>query len=110
VEINVWETLQVLGGPLFSDEFCSSHPGNLRDCVHSTDCSVRALWRWVGSAVGVVLKGISLADMARPEQRMGTWLDDEPATNGRGPGLATGPGLVQIGAPHLAGDNQEVTR
>jgi len=103
-EMSVWETLQVLGGPLFSDEFCSSHPGNLRDCVHSTDCSVRALWRWVGSAVGEVLKGISLADMARPEQRMGTWLGDEPAGGGRAPAL------VQIGSPQPAGVHQEVTR
>jgi Rrf2 family transcriptional regulator, iron-sulfur cluster assembly transcription factor len=72
--ITIWEALSALGGPLFSDEFCSSHPGNLRDCIHSTDCSVRALWRWVGTAVGEVLRRISLADMARGEQPMGTWL------------------------------------
>jgi len=78
-EINVWQVLGVLGGTLFSDTFCASHPGQLRDCIHTTDCSVRALWRWVGGAVGEALKGVTLADMYRGEHPMGRWLGtDEP--------------------------------
>ena len=93
--VSIWEALTVLGGPLFSDEFCSSHPGNLRDCVHSTDCSVRALWRWVGTAVRDTLRRITLADMARGEQPMGTWLDrdDFPTPT---PGTFDASDLVQI--------------
>ena len=75
--ITVWEVLSVLGGPLFSDSFCSSHPGQLRDCVHTTDCSVRALWRWVGEAVREALRSVTLADMYRGEHPMAHWLDTE---------------------------------
>ncbi|MBN1960160.1 MAG: Rrf2 family transcriptional regulator [Deltaproteobacteria bacterium] len=76
-EISIWEAVTVLGGPLFSDEFCSSHPGNLRDCIHSTDCSVRALWRWVGNEISKILRHISLADMDRHEKPMGLWLGSD---------------------------------
>jgi Rrf2 family transcriptional regulator, iron-sulfur cluster assembly transcription factor len=94
-QINIWQVLSVLGGPLFSDAFCSSHPGQLRDCVHTTDCSVRALWRWVGGAIREALVSISLADLARGEYPMGRWLDtEEPLVNFAGAlrrreGLAT---------------------
>jgi Rrf2 family protein len=77
VAISVWEVLDTLGGPLFSDHFCEAHPGNLRDCVHSTDCSLRALWRFVGGALKEVLSAISLADMTRGEKPMLTWLGGE---------------------------------
>ena len=76
-EVSVWQVLSVLGGPLFSDSFCASHPGQLRDCIHSTDCSVRALWHWVGSAIREALTGVTLADMYRGEHPMGHWLDTE---------------------------------
>jgi Rrf2 family protein len=110
-EISIWEALTVLGGPLFSDEFCLSHPGNQRDCVHTTDCSVRALWRWVGGAVGEVLRKVTLADMTRAEHPMGMWLDrEEPAVpSGREAGLVqlTRPGasttLAGTTSPALEG-------
>jgi Rrf2 family protein len=109
-EISVWEALGVLGGPLFSDEFCSSHPGNRRDCVHSTDCSVRALWRWVGTAVGEVLRGITLADMTRTEKPMGRWLDsDELAPAAVAPPVATRD-LVQIGNRQTRREGEETAR
>lgn len=105
-EISVWEALVALGGPLFSDEFCSSHPGQLRDCVHTTDCSVRALWRWVGTAVREALRGITLADMARAEAPMGTWLDQDEPTAVFESALARRSDLVQIGR-RLEGDTEE---
>lgn len=111
--VTIWEALEVLGGALFSAEFCSSHPGQLRDCVHSTDCSVRALWSWVGGAMRKVLGGITLADMTRPELPMGEWLHadgvvvsladalaagaGETPSRGRARAGAAGEALVQIG-------------
>ena len=74
-EITPWDVIQALGGPFFSDDFCDSHPGQLRDCVHSTDCSVRALWKRVEGAVRGVLGAVTLADMARSESQMAIWVE-----------------------------------
>jgi len=90
--ISVWEVLSTLGGPLFPDSFCEAHPGQLRDCVHTTDCSLRALWRWVGGALQEALRGVSLADLGRTEGRMDTFL-------GRGDAQVTFARALQRGAP-----------
>jgi Rrf2 family protein len=65
-QITVWQVIQALGGSLYSDDFCGSHPGQLRDCVHTTSCSIRGLWSSVESAVRGVLDKVTLADLARP--------------------------------------------
>jgi Rrf2 family protein len=64
-QITVWEVIQALGGSLYSDAFCDSHPGQLRDCVHTTNCSIRGLWRSVETAVHGVLDKVTLADLSR---------------------------------------------
>lgn len=74
-EINVWEALQVLGGAFFSEAFCACHGGQKRQCVRSSDCSLRALWRAVQAALAETLEGISLSDLVRDERAMGAWLD-----------------------------------
>ena len=62
---------KALGGSLYSDAFCDSHPGQLRDCVHTTSCSIRGLWLSVESAVRGVLDNVTLADLSRsPVQRV----------------------------------------
>lgn len=61
--ITVWEAIEALGGSFFPDDFCDSHPGQQRDCVHTTDCSIRALWKVVDGAVGQILKATTLADL-----------------------------------------------
>lgn len=74
-EITPWDVIQALGGPFFKDDFCETHPGNLRDCIHTPDCSVRVLWRRVEGAVRAVLESVSLADLTRGEANMAVWLD-----------------------------------
>ena len=65
-QITVWEVIQALGGSLYSDAFCESHPGQRRDCVHSSQhCSIRGLWLSVEAAVRGVLEKVTLADLAR---------------------------------------------
>jgi Rrf2 family protein len=76
-EITAWEVLQVLGGSFFPEGFCESHPGQRRDCIHSTNCSVRALWRTVEDAVRSVLGKITLADLQKPEAAMLLWLSGD---------------------------------
>ncbi len=63
-EITAWQVIDALGGSLFPEEFCDSHPGQLHDCVHSTGCSLRGLWSSVESAIREILEGTTVADLA----------------------------------------------
>jgi Rrf2 family protein len=74
-EISVWSALQVLGGEFFGERFCDCHPGQRDRCVRSSDCSLRALWGTVQSALRATLEHISLEDLGRDERAMVTWLD-----------------------------------
>ena len=74
-EISVWSALQVLGGAFFSEAFCECHGGQQRECVRSSDCALRALWRAVQGALCETLERIHLADLQRDERAMTAWLD-----------------------------------
>ena len=67
-QITAWQVIQGLGGSLFPAEFCDTHPGQLRDCVHSAGCSLRGLWSTVESAIRTVLEGVTVADLARDDR------------------------------------------
>jgi Rrf2 family protein len=73
-EVTAWEVLEELGGSLFPEGFCDSHPGSLRDCVHSTACSIRSLWRSVEGAVRGVLEHVTVAELARAGQATAVWV------------------------------------
>src|SRR5690606_28869763 len=62
--ITVYEAIEVLDGNLFDDGFCQAHTGKGAVCVHSTACSIRGLWKWIGLALERVLEQITLADLA----------------------------------------------
>jgi Rrf2 family protein len=81
--ITVWEVIQALGGPIYSDAFCDSHPGLRRDCVHTTGCSIRGLWLSVESAVRGVLEKVTLAELARGHAALLPVID-APASRGEG--------------------------
>ncbi len=78
-EISVWEVITAVGGEFLPQDFCECHPGRRRDCVHVTDCSIRALWRTVEAGLRKVLEGITLADLQRDETTMVTWLGSAEA-------------------------------
>jgi Rrf2 family protein len=73
--ISVWEAIRVLGGEFFSDEFCVCRPGRRRECIHTDDCAVRALWAKVAGELRRTFERISLEDLRRDERSMTTWLD-----------------------------------
>lgn len=75
-QISVFEAIEVLDGNLFDDGFCATHTGKGAICVHSTACSIRSLWRWIGGALERVLAEITLADLARGELAMASQLDE----------------------------------
>jgi Rrf2 family protein len=74
-EITPWDVIQALGGSFFPEGFCATHPGKLRDCVHSTGCSVRTLWTNVEKAVRGVLQSVTLAELAQDRGAAAEWLD-----------------------------------
>ena len=76
--ITAWDVMAILGGSFFPDSFCEAHPGQHRDCVHSVDCSIRALWRRLEGAMQGVLQGVTLADLLRPEHSMMVFLESPP--------------------------------
>lgn len=73
-EISVWQVLEALGGPLYEEKFCDAHTGSQRDCIRSTDCSIRALWRNMNGILKSALSVISMADLAHDEGTTRAWL------------------------------------
>jgi Rrf2 family transcriptional regulator, iron-sulfur cluster assembly transcription factor len=73
-EIVVGEVLAVLGGKMFETDFCESHSGQSKICTHSTDCSIRTLWKRVQVALDDVLGKTTLQDVLRSEPHMTGWL------------------------------------
>jgi len=67
-EITVWSVIDVLGGPLVPAQHCEDFSGVRDGCVHTTECSLRALWHHLGGSIRETLSAITLADLFRPEQ------------------------------------------
>lgn len=63
VQISVVEVIEALEGPI-AVTACSGESRGA--CTHEDRCSVRANWERINHAVYQALRGISLADMARP--------------------------------------------
>ena len=82
-QIIVADVLDVLGGRLFSSDFCERHSGAERSCAHTGDCSIRSLWSTVQTVVDRVLSRTTLQDL----------LDSEKTS-------AAGTSLVQLAGAH----------
>jgi Rrf2 family iron-sulfur cluster assembly transcriptional regulator len=74
-QININQVLKVLGGSLFSKEFCDDYSGVLKLCNNSVDCSVRSLWQMIQLSVDQLLNQVTLADLINSEQRSGQMLN-----------------------------------
>lgn len=73
--ILIGEVLEALGGKLFGDRFCGRHSGLEAVCVHSTDCSMRALWVGLQHMLEKVLFKATLADLLQKESFMHDMLE-----------------------------------
>jgi Rrf2 family protein len=65
--IYVGDALTILGGRIYEDDFCNRHSGTLTSCAHSTDCSIRSLWRAVQGAVDSILSKTTIRDLLRSD-------------------------------------------
>ncbi len=69
-EISTKQVLTVLGGDIYSGEFCGRFSGQEDQCTHSIDCSIRSLWRAVQTVVDQLLSRTSLSDLLCGEKEM----------------------------------------
>ncbi len=67
-EISVGEVLMALGGFALDKDICKNFPGGMKNCPHSTECGIRAVWITVAKYVSGVLDKLSLADLIRKEK------------------------------------------
>jgi Rrf2 family protein len=57
------EVLHALDAPLYDASFCQGFVGQQPQCVHTTSCTVRLLWRKLEGALEQALAGLTLADL-----------------------------------------------
>lgn len=72
------EVMASLGGRMFEKDFCESHSGSAHVCAHTTDCSIRTLWRRVQGVLDDVLGQTTLQDLLRTEEQMTGWFELGP--------------------------------
>jgi Rrf2 family protein len=77
-EISVGSVLELLGGRLFSSNFCDRHSGLLPTCTHGENCGLRSLWGVLQKAIDGVLANLMLSDLLKPEGEMSHWLLSRP--------------------------------
>jgi Rrf2 family iron-sulfur cluster assembly transcriptional regulator len=73
-KIVLGEVLDALGGRMFEIGFCEHHSGQRKTCQHTTDCSLRTLWRTLQAALDQVLGKTTLQDLLRTESQMIDWV------------------------------------
>ena len=78
--IRVGDALAMLGGGrIFEGDFCTRHSGTEACCVHSTNCSMRSLWRSLQDAVDSVLGTTTLRDLLSTHQETVLGSSDAPS-------------------------------
>jgi Rrf2 family protein len=63
--ICVGDALTILGGRMYGEDFCNRHSGTEISCAHSTDCSIRTLWRAMQGALDDILSTTTIRDLLR---------------------------------------------
>jgi Rrf2 family protein len=61
--ICVGDVLTILGGRMYEENFCTLHSGTESNCAHSTDCSIRSLWRKLQGALDIILRETTIRDL-----------------------------------------------
>jgi Rrf2 family protein len=75
-EISAAQALAVLGGRFYEGRFCEKYTGQEDECAHTTNCSIRSLWRAVQTVVDQVLTSTTLQDLIRTEEQMDRFVDN----------------------------------
>lgn len=62
-EITLGDAIGVLGGVFEVEEICERHTGELEECAHHCNCTIRPVWAYISHFVLETLNAISLADL-----------------------------------------------
>lgn len=62
-EINLYEVITALGGPLIDPDHCDRFTGQLEECVHSDNCTVHHVLGGLAGYIGRFLSQATLADL-----------------------------------------------
>lgn len=62
-EINLYEVITALGGPLIDPDHCDRFTGQLEECVHSDNCTVHHVLDGLAGYIGSFLSRATLADL-----------------------------------------------
>jgi Rrf2 family protein len=62
-EMTIREILVALSDRLYTPAMCKRYTGGGEFCVHSSDCSMRSMWRFLDGIVDAVTDHITLADL-----------------------------------------------
>ena len=68
--ITLDEALSVLGGRLFTSDYCDQFVGSEDNCVHTDDCNIRSVWGSIELILICVFKRMTLADMIGSDQEL----------------------------------------
>jgi Rrf2 family protein len=66
-DISVSEIFGIMGGET-PEHLCTKFSGNLSECIHLGECSIRSVWAFIMSQVNDVLKRVTLADLVMSEE------------------------------------------
>ncbi len=77
-QIIVGDVLDSLGGQVFGPGFCDRHAGKESICTHSSDCSIRSLWRAMQESLTGILSKTTLQDLVSTEPEMDRCLASLP--------------------------------
>lgn len=68
-EIFISDVFDVLGEKFFDISYCNNHisADELLICKHTSDCSVRSLWRVIQNSIDNVVKDLTLNDLLQEE-------------------------------------------
>lgn len=68
-QINLYEVLTSLGGPLIDPQHCQKHSGQLHECIHVDNCSVQDVLGGIAGYMQTVLTQQTLADLVDREKQ-----------------------------------------
>ncbi len=66
-DISVAEIFGIMGGET-PEHLCTKFSGNLSECIHLGECSIRSVWSFIMSQVNDVLRRVTLADLVMTEE------------------------------------------
>ncbi len=66
-KVTLLQSLEALGGPMMSDDYCDRYPGALDECIHTSDCSLRGAFGGFTGFLKQILEMTTLADMTNKE-------------------------------------------